>query len=215
MADLQRIRQRLEQLLQKGEELLKTRHGSAPFYWVDGQLFRQWAVSSELFLKQVFGAESPHFAQFAQHCATNGFESARGGQAILRAAREDLEFGALSRIDDIVSGEIFSDFLEVAACLLSQGYKDPAASLVGAVLEDGLRRLARRNNVKVRDRDDISGLNSRLTEKGVYNSIVRGEVEAWSRVRNHADHGQFDEYDKDTVGRMLDGVRNFLAKFLA
>jgi len=133
---------------------------------------------------------------------------------VLNAALDELEHGPLGKLEDLVSGEIFTDFLTMAEHLLKQGYKDPAASLIGAVLEDGLRRLAKKSDVKVRDKDDINSLNSRLAERGVYNRVVHSDIGAWNKVRNSADHGKFAEYDKGNVDRMLDGVRSFLAKLL-
>ena len=41
----------------------------------------------------------------------------------------------------LVSAEIFSDFLEMAAHVLEQDYKDPAAVMIGTVLEENLRQL--------------------------------------------------------------------------
>ncbi|MDQ6985209.1 MAG: hypothetical protein Q9M91_02850 [Candidatus Dojkabacteria bacterium] len=61
--------------------------------------------------------------------------------------------------------EIFTDFLEMASHILSQGYKDPAASLIGAVLEDGLRKLCQANDIKVKTSDDIASLNTKLADK--------------------------------------------------
>jgi hypothetical protein len=58
---------------------------------------------------------------------------AQGGLAILEAAKEELGYGPLSKIESLVSAEIFTDFLDMAQHLLEAGYKDPSASLIGAV----------------------------------------------------------------------------------
>jgi hypothetical protein len=51
--------------------------------------------------------------------------------------------------------------LTLAEHLLASGYKDPAAMLIGAVLEEGLRRIARREDVTLRMKDDVGSLGTR------------------------------------------------------
>ena len=62
-------------------------------------------------------------------------------KGILAAAKEDYIGGLLDDQKTLVCAEVFTDFLQQADYLLREGYKDPAAVIAGAVLEDGLRRL--------------------------------------------------------------------------
>jgi hypothetical protein len=39
-------------------------------------------------------------------------------------------------------------------------------------------------------------------------------VQVWNDIRNHADHGKFDEYKIDDVKEMLRGVTQFLSDYL-
>ena len=98
--------------------------------------------------------------------------------------------------------------------LLEHGYKDPAASLCGAVLEQGLRRIATNRGFRVRERDDLSALNRKLASKGVYKRLVQKRLGVWTDVRNAADHGRFTEYSKEDVAEMRQGVSTFLADHL-
>ena len=59
----------------------------------------------------------------------------------------------------------------MAQHLLQEAFHIPAASLGGAVLEDGLRRLATVNNVTVKTRDDAGSLNRRLRDAGGYDNM--------------------------------------------
>ena len=70
----------------------------------------------------------------------NEFKTLLIGMGILRSVKEDLEQGFLERIQDLVVAEVFTDFLDQASYLLGKRYKDPAAVLAGAVLEDGLKK---------------------------------------------------------------------------
>ena len=98
--------------------------------------------------------------------------------------------------------------------LLAEGYKDPAASLTGAVLEDGLRRIARNAKITVTDRDDLSSLKDKCGQKKIFNNLVRQQIVAWTTLRNAADHGRFEEYTAPQVGSMIADVRSFLATHL-
>ena len=48
----------------------------------------------------------------------------------------------LSNFMSLAQAEVFADFLDMAEHLLGEGYKDAAAVILGAVLEDTLRKLA-------------------------------------------------------------------------
>ena len=131
--------------------------------------------------------------------------------AILRSARDDIEGGHLTRVENLVAADLFTDFLEMAEDLLRKGCYQPAAMLTGAVLEEGLRKIAVANEVKVRDGDKIGTLNQKLANGGVYNRLRQKQVDTWKAVRDLADHGKFGEFGETDVADMLRGVRDFLA----
>ena len=91
------------------------------------------------FLTKLLGADHVYVASFEE--IERGYvSSVKAGIGILKAVREDLEDGFLTDVQTLVSAEVFSDFLAMAGHLLEREYKDPAASLCGAVLEQGLRK---------------------------------------------------------------------------
>jgi hypothetical protein len=130
---------------------------------------------------------------------------------ILTRLRSDVANGYLRKTANVISAEVFGDFLEMAQHLLNEGYKDPAASLIGAVLEDGLRRIARNNHITVTDRDDLTSLRDKCAEKRIFNNLVRQQITSWTTLRNAADHGKFTDYTAQQVGSMISDVRSFLA----
>ena len=93
--------------------------------------------------------------------------------------------------------------------------KDPAASLTGAVLEDGLRKIAVANSVDVKSTDDLSALNHKLAQAKIYNRLTQRKIEVWNAVRNNADHGNFNEYKAADVKDMLGGTTLFLEEYLS
>ncbi len=212
-----KILKRLEDLINMGEKVLATRHSPPPHViapdYVDDALFRQWRTSSLAFLNAL-PSKYVYRSEFEGHCKTAYHANAQQGVAILKAAKEDIEGGYLQKIEALVSAKVFSDFLEMAEHLLDNGYKDPAASLIGAVLEDGLRRICRNNNITVKTDDNISSLNQKLAQNHIYNPLQQKQIQVWNKLRDYADHGRFDQYKMEHVKDMLKGVVSFLSDYL-
>ncbi|MBA7648731.1 hypothetical protein ES703_56519 [subsurface metagenome] len=214
----EKLLNRLIYLIENGQQVLLTRRhpgrGIVAGDRVKDEIFFPWKAGSLSFLKTVFGDSSTHFQGFQEACKYSTYNHALQGQSILIAAKEDMEGGYLKKLETLVAADIFTDFLEMAEYLVNEGYKDPAASLVGAVLEDGLRKIARNNDITIKSREDINSLNQKLADAGIYNRIIQKRVQVWNDIRNNADHGNFSEYDLDLVKEMLGGVRDFLAQYL-
>jgi hypothetical protein len=210
--------ERIKQLLEKAEKVKATHKPNPPgvigFPTLDEDAFFEWKSNVENLIILTSGRDSVYYQNFINN-VKNGYRSEVDiGIGILRALKEDLEKGCLTSVRDLVIAEVFTDFLDMAEHLLEKGYKDPAASLIGAVLEDGLRRIAEKHNVTVKHDDDISSLNTRLANKEIYNRLIQKQIQVWKDIRNSADHGKFDEYNSDQVRLMLEGVRKFLAEYL-
>jgi hypothetical protein len=135
---------------------------------------------------------------------------------ILKALRSAHTGGYLKTFEEIVAADVFSDFLSMSEHLLSAGYKDPAAVLVGATLEEHLRRLSTRAGAPTLDPDGrplrADALNSELARRSIYRKLDQKNVTAWLGLRNHAAHGEFEAYESEQVKLMIDGVRVFLAQ---
>ena len=214
---ISKILERLDSLISMGEKVLATRHSppshmNVPDY-VNDALFRQWRTSCLAFLGTL-PSEYVYCREFETHCRTRHHREAEEGVAVLRAAKEDIEGGHLQKVETLVSASVFSDFLEMAEHLLDNGYKDPAASLIGAVLEDSLRRICVNNNITVKSDDNISSLNQKLAQNHVYNPLQQRQIQVWNKLRDFADHGHFDQYKPDDVTDMLKEVTGFLSEYL-
>ena len=92
-----RIRNRLDELIQKGEELLKARiypgDNVISDDLVDEALFHEWRAGTLYFLTRVFGQDSTHFQYYQERCTTNYYGDTVAGFAILKAVKEDIEGG--------------------------------------------------------------------------------------------------------------------------
>jgi len=202
--------ERLDNLIKLGEKVLET----SGYYSDNEGLFQQWYTSCRALLN-MFPPEYIYASDFKNACDENELEHVERGVAILRAAKGDIESGVLHEWSDIISAEIFDDFLEMAEYLLANGYKDPTASLIGAVLENELRRMCRDNTITVKNDDNIASLNQKLFQKPVYGKPQMKQISIWQSIRDSADHGKFEEYNAESVKNMLEGVRNFLTSQLS
>jgi hypothetical protein len=130
----------------------------------------------------------------------------------------DIRGGFLKSLEELIHGDLFSDFLEMADHLTSSGYKDAAAVIAGSTLEAHLKQLCVRHSISV----DSSGkpkkvdlINSELAAANAYSKLDQKNVTAWLGFRNDAAHGNYGAYDKAQVALLIDGIRHFITKLPA
>lgn len=137
---------------------------------------------------------------------------------IISALKSDLQKDYLKSFSDIIQSEVFSDYLEMAEHLLSEGYKDPSAVLIGSTLEVHLRELCTSNSIGIELRNSKGKLapkkadlmNSDLAKAGVYSLAYQKQIVAWLGIRNSAAHGKYLDYTTAEVSLMLQGIRQFI-----
>jgi hypothetical protein len=137
---------------------------------------------------------------------------------ILNALRADYEAGYLQAIHELIHADVFADFLEMADYILDEGYKDPAAVLAGGVLEEHLRKLCQKNNIQIvigSRHKKADSLNAELAGANAYSTLDQKSVTAWLDLRNKAAHGRYNEYTKEQVVLMIQGIRHFLSRYIA
>lgn len=177
-------------------------------------------------ITRLYGADSHYFQMFQAATRIPAFNSMHGNHyrhvsdvaGMLKAVEHDIESGMLANFRSLIQAEIFADFLEMAEHLLNEGYKDAAAVLLGAILEDSLRKIADANGISVVGPKGkpltIDPLNSAVAKDGVYNSLVQKQITSWANLRNDAAHGHFTKYDEAQVKQMLLFVQKFCTDFL-
>lgn len=129
----------------------------------------------------------------------------------------DLKNNYLKSLTEIIHGDIFGDYLEMAEHLLNEGYKDPAAVITGGTLEEHLRHLCLNNRIDIKvqtetgQRPKRAGqINSELAKNEVYSKLDQKSIIAWLDLRNKAAHGKYDEYSSKKVELMVMGIRDFI-----
>jgi hypothetical protein len=178
---------------------------------VDSALFSEWRAQSLALLVGALGEGHIYAQRFAGDVTEAHYVDGKRGVGVLRAVLDDARHGHLTDLRLLLAAEVFADLIEMARHLLDAGYHLPAASLAGAVLEDGLRRIAARRGVRVRSRDDASSLNARLADGGAYSRLDQKRLQVAIQVRNHADHGEFNLIAREDVAGQMDAIETFLA----
>ena len=142
---------------------------------------------------------------------------------ILEALRDDFEKGFLDHFAMKIEAELAADYMGQAEHLLDEGQTGkfdhvPAAVLTGAVLERGLRTLCEQNNIATTtakgDAKTLNPMIDDLKKSGLYNELKAKQLRSWADIRNKAAHGEFDQFTRNDVEQMIQGVTNFLADYL-
>lgn len=139
---------------------------------------------------------------------------------VIDSLREDIAADAIEDIEELIHGELFGDFLEMASHLLDEGYKDAAAVIAGSSLEAHLRQLCIKNGIDVtRLASDGSTpakraeqLNTDLASASVYSKADQKSVTAWLDLRNKAAHGHYSEYVREQIGLLISGIQDFIRR---
>ncbi|WP_018291690.1 HEPN domain-containing protein [Verrucomicrobium sp. 3C] len=208
MSNQQEILTRLDKLILEADNLLRSPSPTPP-YNVDFGLFIGWKAKCLTFLNNCLSEKHTYVETF-KTVADSYRSNVKGGMEILKAFREDVKNNGLRKLEWHISADIFDSFLDSAEYLVEEGYKDPAACLVGAVLEHGLRKLCANHGYVVGSSNNISSLGKTLFENGIINSLTLKDMSAWGDIRNHAVHGEFDQYTHYRVKEMLKNVHDFL-----
>lgn len=105
---------------------------------------------------------------------------------VLAALKSDIENNYLQTLSNLIHADVFSNYIEMAEHLLQEGYKDPAAVLLGSTLEAHLRDLCLRNEIEI---TSVNGkgdsihkkadlINTDLVKANIYSTIQQKQVTA-------------------------------------
>jgi hypothetical protein len=134
---------------------------------------------------------------------------------VLTALRSAYASGYLTTVSELIHADLFSNFIEMAEYLLSEGYKDPAAVIIGSTLEEHLRQLCAKNGLpstaggKPKKADQ---LNSDLANAAAYSKLDQKSITSWLDLRNKAAHGKYSEYTKEQVQLLVQSIQDFMTR---
>lgn len=187
---------------------------------IDNAFAWQFMIKSIQIVKAICSEHSPHYqelnGELSKYNKAKIFDSDKW-LGILQAVYDNLQYGMLSNVQELVAAEIFTDLSEMAEYLIMQGYQVPAVSIAGAILEDALRKVCVKNSITWDGASSISKLNLILYQNNVYDKAQFGQVDAWGKLRNKVDHHDFidmNEIDVNDANRLVSGVRDFISRYI-
>ena len=138
---------------------------------------------------------------------------------IVEALRDDIRSGFLISFSELVRGEIFQNFLDMAEYLCDEGFKDAAAVIAGSTLEAHLKQLSHKNNIDISSTatdgsvrpKKASQLNQDLG-KAAYSLFDQKQVTAWLDLRNSAAHGKYNDYSIQQVTQFINWLKDFTSR---
>jgi hypothetical protein len=205
---------RIDFIIAKGKASLSATYIDDKFAEYAG--FRSSALS---LISSIVGESHIYYKEFKHHVSNSYEYCIQAGINILQTLRHEIEQGWLLSFKQLVTAEVFSDFLEMSKYFLDEGYKDPAAVMIGSVLEEHLRQLCNNNGIDLfylKGDDQIpkkaNSLNIDLAKDKVYEKLDHKSVTAWLDLRNSAAHGKYNEYTIEQVELMYQGVLNFVSR---
>lgn len=218
--DLAKIKSRIDELIALSDKVITTsQYREYSGETVNNELFQEFRSSSLSFLDKIFGDRHTFFKEFQNKVKDSYLHQAQEGRGILKAVKTEIDGDWFFTVKGLVSAEIFSDFLEMAEYLLHKKFKDAAAVMIGSVLEEHLRQLCHKKGIPVETiKDEKTSpkkadlLNSELAASELYNKLDQKSITTWLDLRNKSAHGLYDQYTKEQVELMLQGVINFISR---
>ena len=111
--------------------------------------------------------------------------------------------------------DLTGEFLAEAQKYLVMGRHQSAAILAGDALEATLQRLCRDFCIALPAKPTVEGMNQKLVQAGVYNTVIEEQVDAMRRLWDNANAGLWSEVKHSAVESMMNQIRAFIAMHVA
>ncbi len=214
------IRQRLSDLIEEGEQLVRDFDAHSAGVAPDQIRLAAWMTSCLNLLDKLSISSNRFVGEFEFYIRP---QPSRGRDYVLEAAlgvmksaSVEYSLGLAVEYHLSVSAAVFGGLLDEADYLAQKGYIRAAAVLAGAALEEGLRTRARASGVPLGSRDTLNPLIVKLKapDVGVLSEYEAKRLESVARMRNDAAHsGDFD-YSSDEVAQAIKEVSRMLEQLL-
>lgn len=133
-------------------------------------------------------------------------------RGVLQATDEDRKRGLLRQIEYTIYAETFDDFLDHAETFHKSGKVQESAILASAVLEDTIKRIAKKHEVDATR--SLEPVIDDLITADVFTPVQGKRVKAHAGVRNGAFHAKWDELDLESIGAAITGIRELIESHL-
>lgn len=173
-------------------------------------------------VQKIVGKDSP-YTQEVEFISSQ--ESASSYKAeiiigVLSGLKDELTIGGLDSVPELVRGELFENFLQMAEYLANEGYKDAAAVITGSSLEAHLKHLAQKHQIEIQIPESgtkpkhkkAEMINQDLYKAKIYSPLDQKQITAWLDLRNNAAHGNYAVYSSEQVMQFIEWTKDFISK---
>jgi hypothetical protein len=157
----------------------------------------EFRSSTETFIVSIYGANSPFHKNYMDTVRSEYPSNYQQSKGVLLGIRNHIADGWLDSLENKLSAEIFSDYLEMADYLNEEGYYIAAAVIAGTTLEERLRQLWSLHG-PTSEAIDVSGRNKPLKAETLNSNLAKfytggkNDVKLVTQtygLRNEAAHG--------------------------
>lgn len=220
----EKVSQRFAELIEEGEQVIskfvKDKTGLLDLIKSeDLSIFQAWISSVHNLIYVVAGKSNPLFElsnnYISQTVKGSGISPyiIRKMMGILQSAQKEWEIGMLKEIEFIFAAETFDDFLDHADLYHKGKKKVEASILASAVLEDAIKKIAKKNSIESKGRS-LEPLINEFVKADVFTPVKAKRIKAYAGTRTKALHAEWDEFDIKDVGEMIKGIRELVEDFL-
>jgi hypothetical protein len=179
--------------------------------WVDPQDFAKWVTGCRN-LCRLLGQTAQVWSEEFSGEIVNKYATAVKLRGSLTALREAVDRDLLTSLEDLVAADAFASLLDQADELYEKKYLLAAGVLGRAVLEEHIRKKCIRCGVLPAGRPTISELNQTLYKCGDIDKLAMQQVTSMATAGNHCAHNLPPPLSKAQVRRLIDDVRDFVAR---
>ena len=133
---------------------------------------------------------------------------------ILNGIKNDIENDLIFNLEKQTIGSVVADFITLAKSSAEEGYKDVAAVLAAASIEDALKRFSALNELQVDDKVMSEVVNA-LKTKGLLKGPQASLLASYTQIRNKAFHAQWDKIEMSDVKSLISFTEEFILKNLS
>jgi len=186
-----------------------------------GYICDSFFITSLQFVRHYLGIDSEFYKILSVEKNTSSSQATSKAMAtkkVLKAIKDylNLELELFETEKYIIKVDIINDFIIQAIELLNDKKIHPVAPaiLMGAALEEFLKKLAEKNNIDVSDiKKTIDPLSKKLYSSKIISKQDLKDITSWAGIRNDATHGNFEEVDdRKRIANALEGVNLFMRK---
>jgi hypothetical protein len=134
-------------------------------------------------------------------------------RGVLKNMRAAIEAGLVESFQKSITGEVLSDFLQLARTVFDEkgnDAKNVASVLAAALFEDTLRRLAIINGIPHIEK--LQDLLTELKNRSILQGSQVGIANSYLNFRNNSLHAQWDKVERESVASVLGFCEQLLIK---